>query len=119
VITPKTKAQTETEQQEVKPVTHNDVLSIINEVMNETPNTDDSANISENTNPENETKELGNELVNDTVLGEDNAETLLDTSDASENEEIAGDSTQDDGIEVEELTIDDIPETDGLEEQAS
>ena len=110
----------ETEEQEANPVTHEDVLSIINEVMNETPNTNDSANISENTNSKIETEELGNELENDTVLGEDDAETLPDNSDASENEEIAGDSTQDDdGIEIKELTIDDIPETDGLEEQAS
>ena len=120
VIIPKTKVQSETEQQEVKPIKHEDVLSIINEVMNETPNTNDSANISENTNSKIETEELGNELENDTVLGEDDAETLPDTSDTSENEEIAGDNAQDDdSIEIKELTIDDIPETEGLEEQAS
>jgi len=119
VITPKTKVQSETEEQEANPVTHEDILSIINEVMNETPGTNDSSNISENTNSEIKTEELGNESENDTVLSEDDAETLQDISDTSKDEEIAGDSTQDDGVEIKELTIDDIPETDGLEEQAS
>ena len=104
VIAPKTKVQSETEA--TKLTTAKEIFAVLDEMKNDNAVVNDdtvSDTIDADAQPNQEVTNESTDTTND-------AETLPESADNMEE------NAQDDGIEVKELTLDDIPDTDDLQD---